>query len=168
MKDGIYFLTDGNGNKTHAVMPIAIYEELLLLRSMTKKRKGAAADEIYTLRKGKITAHGYPDGSRSAPSFVLIKDSMAALETVSSLPEHVKKIRESLLDDGGLTLCPEHNCFTLTRDLKVQSPSLAAAIVTGNVRNGLDVWKNSEGFSLKQSGFGIKPHKTGKNKSDGK
>lgn len=154
---GIYFLTDSSGNKTHAVMPIALYEELLSLLDLAKGPAGRGDREIYTLRKGGITARGYPEGRRSAPSFVLIKGSQASLEAVESLPSHAREVRESLLGDGSLVLDPRAGCFTLERDLKLKSPSLAAAVVTGSVRNGLDAWRSSGGFSLKQSGFGVKP-----------
>ena len=154
---GIYFLTDGLGNKTHAVMPIALYEELLALLDLARGPAGRADREVYTLRKGGLTARGYPDGRRSAPSFVLIKGSQAALEAVESLPPHAREVRERLLGDGRLVLDPKAGCFTLGCDLKLNSPSLAAAVVTGSVRNGLDAWRSSAGFSLKQSGFGVKP-----------
>lgn len=167
MKDGIYFLTDGLGNKTHAVMPIAVYEELLSLRSMAKGAAGCGGREIYTLRKGAIAARGYPEGPRSAPAFVLIRGSQSALEAVDSLPAHARELREKLIDDGTLRLDPENSCFTLTRDLKLKSPSIAAAVVTGNVRNGLDAWRSDGGFSLKQSGFGVKPRQ-GRNRGAGK
>ncbi len=159
---GIYFLTDGSGARTHAVMPIAVYEELLSLKSLAASAAGRGGSEIYTLRKGALMARGYPEGRRSAPSFVLIKGSQACLEAVESLPSHVKELRERLLGDGTLVLDPQAGCFTLTRDLKLKSPSLAAELVTGNVRSGLDCWRSSEGFSLKQSGFGARAQERGK------
>ncbi|MGN0908409.1 MAG: DUF4357 domain-containing protein [Succinivibrio sp.] len=162
MKDGIYFLTDGCGNKTHAVMPIAVYEELLSLRELAGSAAARDKSGIYSIRKGGICARGYPEGPRSAPSFVLIRGSQACLEAVSSLPAHARELREKLLGDGTLVLDAANNCFALTRDLKLKSPSLAAAIVTGSVRDGLEAWRSSGGFSLKQSGFGLKPRARGR------
>lgn len=152
----IYFLTDSNGHKTHAVMPIATYEELLSLREMVKYTASRSHNEIYTLKSHKIIATGYPIGPRSKPGFVLIKGSQASLRTVGSLPEHIKALREEYLGDGTLVLDAEHSCFITTKDLRLPSPSIAASMISGNVRNGLSIWINREGFSLKKSGYGIK------------
>lgn len=150
----IYFLTDDHGNKTHAVMPIATYNALMGLADLVKNTSRIGRHEIYVLKIKNVIARGYPDGPRKRPAFVLIKDSQAVLEGADSLPQHVKELREKLLDEGKLRLDPENECFMLTQDLRLKSSSLAAAIVSGNVRNGLDVWMNREGFSLKESGYG--------------
>lgn len=152
----IYFLTDSNGHKTHAVMPIATYEELLSLAEMVKYTATKSRNEIYSYKSKRLVATGYPIGVRSKPGFVLIKGAQVALNTVASLPDHIRELREEYLGDGTLILDAEHSCFVTTKDLKLQSPSIAACIVAGNVRNGLSVWMNREGFSLKDSGYGIK------------
>ncbi|MGN0894351.1 MAG: DUF4357 domain-containing protein [Succinivibrio sp.] len=152
----VQFITDRNGRRTHAVIPVEIYEQLIGLRELVKSQKPSATLELYTFSLRNISARGYPEGSRSKPYFVVVKDSQAVLMQVSSIPGHIDETREKLLGDGTLKLDPENNCFVFTRDLKFKSPSAAAAIVAGNVRNGLDVWINREGFSLKQSGFGVK------------
>ena len=135
-------------------MPIATYEALLGLADLVKDTTRTGRHEIYVLKIKNVLARGYPDGPRKRPAFVLIKDSQAVLNAVDSLPSHVKELRDQLLDEGKLRLDPEHECFTLTQDIRVKSCSLAAALVSGNVRNGLDVWINREGFSLKDSGYG--------------
>ena len=155
----IWFITDAAGRKTHAVLPIALYESLLALSPMVKATAKPGGRGIYTLSQKGLIATGYPEGVRSAPDFVLIKDSEASLEAAPSLPEHVKALREKYLGDGTFTLCAERSCFKLSRDLRLKSPSLAAALITGSVRNGLDCWVNREGFSLKASGYGIKRKK---------
>ncbi|MGN1280569.1 MAG: DUF4357 domain-containing protein [Succinivibrio sp.] len=156
----VQFITDRNGRRTHAVIPVEIYEQLLGLRDLIKTSKPAAELELYTLSLRNISARGYPEGTRNKPYFVVLKDSQAVLTQVSSVPGHIDETREKLLGDGTLRLDPENNCFVFTRDLKFKSPSAAAAIVAGNVRNGLDVWINREGFTLKQSGFGVKNKKS--------
>ena len=48
------------------------------------------------------------------------------------------------------------NQVIFTADQLFNSPSLAASLVAGNNRSGLDAWQNSAGYTLKQSGFGKK------------
>ena len=115
-----------------------------------------------------ITAHGYPSGRRFKPSFVILKGSKAALICVKSLPANVTELREQLKDSGKLELDQENNCFVFTSDVEFSSASSAAAVVAGNVRNGLDVWINREGFSLKHSGFGTVARKNKKGLKNGK
>ena len=43
-----------------------------------------------------------------------------------------------------------------TYSLPLLAVSLAASLIAGNNRSGLDAWSNQEGFTLKQSGFGKK------------
>lgn len=157
--ESVKFITDKNGNRQYAVVPYHVYEELLRLKDLFKNVAPLGSHEIYTFTIRHLKAEGYPDGIRSKPGFTVIKDSQAALETVASTPLHIKELRESLLGDGSLTLDPENNCFVFSRDVHFLSPSTAAAIVAGNVRNGLDVWINREGFTLKRSGYGVKKEK---------
>lgn len=152
----IYFLTDKNGRKTHAVLPIETYEALIGLSDMVKNTATISHHEIYTFKVKNVIAQGYPKGPKTHSAFVLIKDSQLVLNTVESLPKHIKDIREKLLGEGALELDAIHECFVLKRDLPLKSSSVAAALVSGNVRNGLDVWLNREGFSLKRSGYGPK------------
>ncbi len=157
--ESVRFITDKNGNRQYAVIPYHVYEELLKLKDLFKNVAPLGSHEIYTLTIRHLKAEGYPDGVRSKPGFTVIKNSQAALEVVDSTPIHVKELRESMLADGTLTLDPHNNCFIFSRDVHFISPSTAATIVAGNVRNGLDVWINREGFSLTGSGYGIKRKK---------
>lgn len=155
----VLFITNDIGQKTHAIVPIEIYQDLMALKDMIGHTAPITDKEIYTLGIRELTARGYPSGSRVKPSFVIIRDSQAVLETVESLPEHIREYRENLLGEEKLKLDPEHNCFVFTQDLTLPSASFAAALVSGNVRNGLDAWVNREGFSLKESGYGVKRKK---------
>ncbi len=152
----VKFITDRLGNREYAIIPYHVYEELISLKELLKNVAPIGAHEIYTFTVSHVKAMGYPDGIRSKPGFTVIKDSMAVLQTVSSTPKHIMELRENLLSDGSLVLDPKRNCFVFSRDVHFLSPSTAAAVVAGNVRNGLLVWVNREGFTLKDSGFGIK------------
>ncbi|MGN0914824.1 MAG: DUF4357 domain-containing protein [Succinivibrio sp.] len=149
----VSFLTGHTGKVTHAVIPIELYRQLLSVRSLLGSVGRSSADEIYTLNVRNVTARGYPTGSKVKPGFLVLKGSQVVLIEKDSVPEHIKNIRESYLGDGTFELDAEHNCFVLTKDLQFKSPSAAAAIIAGTVRAGPDVWLNSEGFSLKESGF---------------
>ncbi len=153
------FITDKNGNRTHAVIPYSVYEQLIALKGLLSPVSKLGDHEIYTLSVKNAVAKGYPEGIRQKPEFVILKGSQAVLEPVESVPEHVQNLREDLLSEGTLELDIQNNCFVFIKDLKLPSASTAAAIVAGNVRNGLDVWVNREGFSLKESGFGVKNKK---------
>ena len=158
----VSFITDLQGKKTHAILPINVYNQLIALRELVKNTAPLGAHEIYTFSIRNISAKGYPEGTRSKPHFVVLKGSQAVLQPVESVPQNISNIREDLLSDGTLELDPVNNCFVFAKDLKFQSASAAAAIVAGNVRNGLDVWINREGFTLKESGYGLKKTKRAK------
>jgi hypothetical protein len=66
-------------------------------------------------------------------------------------PYHVSR-RNILIRSGKLAKLDGH--FFFTDDVVFDSPSQAACIVTGNSRNGLDVWRDKRGASLKNLGFG--------------
>ncbi len=155
----VLFLTDAQGIKTHAVIPIEVYNQLLSLKGLIKDTVPLGTHEMYTFSVKGAIASGFPEGSRRKPHFVVVAGSYAALRPSQSTPAHIQDFREKLLADGTLKLNPEKNCFEFTKDIQFKSPSMAATIVAGNVRNGLDVWLNREGFSLKSSGYGIKKKK---------
>ncbi|HAH71449.1 MAG TPA: DUF4357 domain-containing protein [Succinivibrionaceae bacterium] len=161
----IYFLTDDQGNKTHAVLPIELYESLLGLKDMVNCSASLSQHEIYTFRIKNVIAQGYPTGPRSHPAFVIIKGSQITLQTVGSVPKHITEFRDKLLDEEKLRFDAQSGCLTTCTDLVLKSSSMAATLVAGNVRNGLDVWINREGFSLKDSGYGAKARRN-HNKKD--
>lgn len=152
----VSFICDQNGKKTHAVVPIDVYRSLISLREMLKPQALPSGEEIYTLAVKNLAATGYPTGDRTHPYFLVIKGSQASLSTANSLPKHIKLSREQLIADGKLSKDNKHDCLVFTENMQFKSPSFAAAIIAGNIRNGMDVWISREGFTLKQSGYGIK------------
>ena len=158
----VQFITDSKGKKTHAIISIETYNQLVGLKALLKPAIPLGHHELYFFSYQNITAKGYPTGTRSKPYFVVTKNSQAASNSGNSVPSNVSKIREELLGNGILQLDAEHNCFVFNHDFKFQSASAAATIIAGYVRSGLDVWVNREGFSLKQSGFGVKHKKKAK------
>ena len=57
-------------------------------------------------------------------------------------------LRQKLKDEGALT--EKENYLIFTRDEEFSSPSAAAATVHGGHVNGLMVWKDKDGKSLKE------------------
>ena len=57
-------------------------------------------------------------------------------------------MRQRLKDEGILSIADDHLVFT--RDEEFSSPSAAAAVVHGGHANGLTVWKNKDGKTLKE------------------
>jgi hypothetical protein len=57
-------------------------------------------------------------------------------------------MRQRLKDEGVLSVSNDH--FIFTRDEEFSSPSAAAAVVHGGHSNGLILWKNKDGKTLKE------------------
>ncbi|MDO2947877.1 DUF4357 domain-containing protein [Aeromonas simiae] len=149
----VNFIVDGKGNKQAAVVPIDIYEELMALqRALSDSRPGER--EIYHFSVKGAEAQGYPVGKRHSPGFMVLAGSTANGEDAASLREAVVELRAELL--GKEVLERHGEGYRFTQDHLFNSPSLAASLVAGNNRSGLDAWHNSSGHTLKQSGFGKK------------
>jgi len=102
--------------------------------------------ELSCKNKGAI-AHG----RRTEGGFVVFKNSTAvATERPSAETQHpfVVALRKKLIQDG--TLVEQDGFFVFTKDTEFDSPSAAAAVIHGGGANGLLVWKDSSGKSLKE------------------
>ena len=86
---------------------------------------------------------------------MVLAGSTANGEDTASLREAVIELRHELLEKG-VIVPRSQGGFVFTADQLFNSPSLAASLVAGNNRSGLDAWQNSAGYTLKQSGFGKK------------
>jgi hypothetical protein len=150
------FIIDAKGNKTHAVVPIDIYEELLNLQLIFSEGNDLAERENYFFAVKGVNASGFPAGNRSNPSFMLNKGSMIAFKYAQSLRQPVVDLRTNLIEKGIIILDEKLNCYVMQENYLFTSPSFAASLVAGNNRNGLDVWTNKDGYTLKASGFGNK------------
>jgi hypothetical protein len=90
-------------------------------------------------------------GRRTEGGFVVFKDSTAvAVERPSAETQHpfVVALRKKLVKDG--TLAEKDGFFVFTKNTEFDSPSAAAAVVHGGGANGLTVWKDASGKSLKE------------------
>ncbi len=99
-------------------------------------------DRIFFCRRGGADAKGvYGD-----EGFVVLKGSVARLETTNSSVDTVGPRREELVRSGVLTQGDAG--YRFVRDFVFSSPSAAAAIVTGGSANGWIEWKNGRGQTL--------------------
>lgn len=151
----IAYITDKDGRRTHAIVPIELFEALIELQELLKSGS-LKNDELYFLNFKQHQAAGYPTGSRENPRFVLIKGSELSLEAANSLPERIRRVKDHLIARQIVRFDADREAYVLTEDFAVKSVSQAALLVTGRVLNGMEVFKNKAGFSLRSSGYGRK------------
>lgn len=101
------------------------------------------ADEVFICRASDADARGL----YTQEGFVVLAGSSGRLETVPSFQNHgYHRIREELLEQG--VLVKDGDRIRFTRDHLFQSPSGAAACVTGRTANGWVEWKDANGRTL--------------------
>lgn len=84
---------------------------------------------------------------RGDTGYVVLKDSIIIKDNLERLTRHYKKIserKEQLLEDGILKPSEDRGKLILTENQEFNSPSGAAAFVTGGTYNGNLVWKKKE------------------------
>ena len=153
MNNSVQFLVDANGVRQAVVIPIDLYNELINLKQEISSLK-PAQQESYQFQSKEALATGYPKGDVAKPSFVVLRGSTANYSNVGSLRPAIKQLRDQLIADGIVAVQGELLYFN--KEVEFTSPSMAACFVAGNARSGLDAWVNSQGKSLKQSGYGKK------------
>lgn len=102
----------------------------------------ASEDVLYLSAKGLSAV-----GMRSPNGFVVFKGSKAVLNFRESAANYVVKLRTQLVLNE--TLFNSGNYYEFVKDAEFTSPSAAAAIIVGGNANGLTLWKNNNGISLK-------------------
>lgn len=149
--DSVHFITDSKGIKQAAVLPIALYHELLALKSILPESCHLKPAKFHFEVKG-ITAYGYPKGHANKPLFIVSKNSWIIGDKASSLRPGVQKLRDELIQRGVLQKVGDN--YQFQSDYQFNSPSMAACMVAGNARSGMDAWVNEQGDSLKACGYG--------------
>lgn len=99
-------------------------------------------------------AIGLPVGNMSSPEFLVKKGSTANMALAKSLRPAIRELRQKLLDEG--VLVKQGELYSFTREHLFKSPSAAACVIAGAPRSGMDAWKDLQGQSLKELGFGKK------------
>ena len=95
------------------------------------------------IKTNRLLAEGlYEDGK-----LTIVKGSQASKEVASSLPESQLQKRDELISDGILTDKGQYLVFN--SNYTCSSPSQASNLITGTSSNGLMVWKDETGNTLK-------------------
>lgn len=100
--------------------------------------------ELFLTGSGGVDAKGYYSGSE----FVVLEGSKASKTEKESLLPIWKKIRREVLLQKGVWK-DDGETFVYTQDYAFNSPSRASSVCLGRSSNGLTVWKDENGLSLK-------------------
>ena len=98
--------------------------------------------DLYLRERG-----GDARGREIADGFVVLKGSRARSTEVDSIHDHLRDLRNQLLERG--VLVREGNNFIFTQDFRFGSPSTAAGVLVGGSANGRMAWKDAKGRTLK-------------------
>ncbi len=109
-------------------------------------------DTVFMFESKSAKAVGHPVREGKKLKFLVKKGSTANISLASSLRPAIKALRQKLIDDG--ILKPDGNVWLFSAEFIFDSASAAATVVSGNPRSGMDAWKDLQGRSLKQLGYG--------------
>lgn len=76
-------------------------------------------------------------------AMLVLAGSFASPTTSPTLENNYTEIRESLIEDGALTLVDD--AFVMTRHLVYESPSASASVLAGSNTNGRRAWRDPMG-----------------------
>jgi len=147
----VSFIVDQQGVRKAAVVPIDIFNELVALQKALSDSKPGQRERYHFAANG-AEASGYPVGPRHKPGFLVLQGSSVNTALAGSLRPAVVELCTQLQAKG--VLVSEGARLRFVADQVFHSPSLAASLIAGNNRSGLDAWRNGAGFTLKQSGYG--------------
>ena len=128
--------------KVNQLLPVLGVELLVSVNPVEIKSNNSSLLECVI--KG-LKAQGY----RTSNGFLVLEGSQAVLVDRASSEKYpwARNMREKLKADG--VMAPEANHLRFSRDFEFSSPSAAAAVIHGGHANGLLVWKNNLGQTLK-------------------
>lgn len=111
-------------------------------------------ETLFLFEAKKAKAVGLPVGEMSNPEFLVKKGSTANIAQAKSLRPAIRELRQKLLEEG--TLKKQGEVYSFVHEHLFKSPSAAACVIAGNPRSGMDAWRDMQGRSLKELGFGKK------------
>ena len=118
-----------------------------ILTPISDSQKPTSVDSLLYCQVKNVKA----SGARSSTGFIVFAGSTAALQDrPAAIKNHpyVVNYRQKCVKDG--VLIEKDGLYHFTKDVEFQSPSLAGSVVSGGGVNGLIVWKNSKGQTLKE------------------
>jgi hypothetical protein len=109
----------------------------------TESTPAEQSEQLCITTKG-ISAYGYQvDGK-----LVVKQNSQIVPETVASISDGFKNLRQALIEKG--VIVTQNGTMTFSQDYTFDSPSTAAAIVMGRSANGRTEWRTGAGVTLKE------------------
>ncbi|MDN7138069.1 DUF3780 and DUF4357 domain-containing protein [Pseudidiomarina sp. 1ASP75-14] len=111
-------------------------------------------ETLFLFEAKKAKAVGLPVGEMSNPEFLVKKGSTANIAQAKSLRPAIRELRQKLLEEG--TLEKQGEVYSFIHEHLFKSPSAAACVIAGNPRSGMDAWRDMQGRSLKELGYGKK------------
>ena len=129
--------------KVEQLMPVLGYD---FLQKLTPTKAGTGKSALLVCTVKGIEARGRP----TEKGFVVTKGSEAVLKERPSTKKYpyAANLRCQLLNDD--VLAEKNGKLVFTKDYEFSSPSAAAAVVHGGQANGLTLWKNSSGETLRE------------------
>ena len=129
--------------KIHQLMP-ALGADFLVPTTIPREMTAKKSVLVYDIKGLRATA------TQSTTGFVVFKGSQAVLEERPAAYKYpwVVNFRKRLIEDG--TLVANGGVLIFSKDAEFPSPSSAAAVVCGGTANGLAVWKDQDGKTLKE------------------
>ncbi|MGV2705425.1 UNVERIFIED_CONTAM: DUF3780 and DUF4357 domain-containing protein [Aeromonas salmonicida] len=122
--------------------------------NQTEQGSTSAEETLFLFEAKQAKAVGNPVGEMSSPEFLVKKGSTANIALAKSLRPAIRELRQKLLDEG--VLVKKGYVYSFTHEYLFQSPSAAACVIAGNPRSGMDAWRDLQGHSLKELGYGKK------------
>lgn len=120
----------------------------------TEQDTSTVGETLFLFEAKQAKAVGSPVGDIGSPEFLVKKGSTANIALAKSLRPAIRELRQKLLDEG--VLVKKGNVYSFTHEYLFQSPSAAACVISGNPRSGMDAWRDLQGHSLKELGYGKK------------
>lgn len=85
------------------------------------------------------------------PTMVVLKGSVVAAEETPTMPEHYRRLRRWLVEQG--IIAPINEAHQFTQDYSFNNSSEAVCVVEGGSRSGYDSWRDSQGRTLSDLGY---------------
>jgi len=109
-------------------------------------KKAILANKIIYELKGS----GYcAQGAEANEGFLVIKNSIARIDEIKSISQGTRDLRKKLIKSS--VLQKSENGLHFTEDWLFNSPSAVASACSGKSANGLTVWKDRAGSTLKNN-----------------
>ncbi len=172
----IQFIVDSAGTRTHVIISVEQFTELISRQSMDQGLPAVAATEEASICSETDRPTDIPDlepaveeelftfalpkkggdakGHWRYPTMVVLKGSTIADNPTPKMPPRYYGLRDRLISTGVIArIAGEWGELTFTRNYRFNSASEAACVIEGGSRDGYRSWKDRAGHTLSDLGF---------------